>query len=115
LAWLQKLPRRLRVGDCTIVHAAAGDLWRAPVPTADDQTLVDIYDQLGTGAVGYGHIHRPFVRRVTGSLLASATRRSATARACASRGPLESLGPSRHRTTDVADFLRAGRRDGRIG
>jgi hypothetical protein len=69
LAWLHQLPRRLRVGDWAIVHAAPGDLWRAPAPTVDDETLVDIYGQLRTGAVGYGHIHRPFTRRVTGSLL----------------------------------------------
>jgi predicted phosphodiesterase len=69
VGWLQALPERLSVGDWTIVHASPGDLWRAPAPTAEDETLVDVYGPVGTGAVGYGHIHRPFTRKVTGGLL----------------------------------------------
>ena len=69
VAWLQRLPAQRRVGDWTILHAAPGDLWRAPPPTADDATLREVYAPLGTSAVGYGHIHRPFVRHAERDLL----------------------------------------------
>ena len=69
VAWLQQLPAQRRVGEWTILHAAPGDLWRAPPPTADAATLTEVYAPLGTGAVSYGHIHRPFVRRPDGQLL----------------------------------------------
>jgi hypothetical protein len=46
------------------VHAAPGDLWRAPMPDASDSDLDATYRPLGTDAVAYGHIHRPFHRAV---------------------------------------------------
>jgi predicted phosphodiesterase len=69
IAWLRRLPAQRRVGDWTILHAAPGDLWRAPPPTADEATLTEVYAPLGTSAACYGHIHRPFVRRPDGQLL----------------------------------------------
>jgi predicted phosphodiesterase len=69
VAWMQRLPAQRRVGGWTILHAAPGDLWRAPSPSADAASLAEVYAPLGTGAVSYGHIHRPFVRRADRGLL----------------------------------------------
>jgi predicted phosphodiesterase len=62
LAWLAKLPAERRLGGLSIVHAAPGNLWRAPMPDADDAELRDTYWTLDAACVVYGHIHRPFVR-----------------------------------------------------
>src|SRR3954468_18664226 len=39
IAWLRALPAELRVEGLAIVHASPGDLWRAPMPDADDERL----------------------------------------------------------------------------
>ena len=70
LDWLKRLPRSLRIDSVTVVHAAPGDLWRAPMPDADDETLVSVYGDLRPSAV-YGHIHRPYVRHVDGLTVAN--------------------------------------------
>ena len=62
LDWLRGLPAQERVGDLLVLHAAPGDLWRAPMPDAADDELRAIYGQLSAATVVYGHIHRPFVR-----------------------------------------------------
>jgi putative phosphoesterase len=64
LEWLRALPAERREGDLTLVHASPGDLWRAPPPDAEDSELLSTYGPCGTGIVVYGHIHRPYVRRV---------------------------------------------------
>ena len=71
LELLRQLPTRLRLDDVSLVHASPGDLWRAPVPDASDQELVDCFGDLGTTFVLYGHIHRPFVRCVGDSIIAN--------------------------------------------
>jgi putative phosphoesterase len=72
LAWLRGLPTELRIGDMTIVHAAPGELWRAPMPDADDRELEATYGTLRADTVVYGHIHRPFARAVKGITVANA-------------------------------------------
>lgn len=64
LAWLRELPEQRRDGDLVVLHASPGDLWRAPMPDADDAELHSAYGSLGARLVVYGHIHRPFVRDV---------------------------------------------------
>lgn len=64
LGWLRALPRELRHDDLLLVHAAPTDLWRAPMPDAADEDLVDAYGGRGATVAVYGHIHRPFVRTV---------------------------------------------------
>jgi putative phosphoesterase len=64
IAWLRALPGERRDDDLTLVHASPGDLWRAPGPDADDSELVSTYAPCGTRMVVYGHIHRPYIRRV---------------------------------------------------
>jgi putative phosphoesterase len=69
---LRQLPQRLTLGAVSLVHASPRDLWRAPMPEASDQELVECYGELATTVVLYGHIHRPFVRRVGERIVANA-------------------------------------------
>jgi hypothetical protein len=62
VGWLRELPGEHRDGDLALVHAAPGDLWRAPMPDDRDADLLKIYAELDASLVAYGHIHRPFVR-----------------------------------------------------
>jgi hypothetical protein len=62
LAWLQELPREHREDDFAIVHASPGNLWRAPMPNADDEELATTFGPLGATLAAYCHIHQPFVR-----------------------------------------------------
>jgi putative phosphoesterase len=71
VAWLRDLPREARVDSLAIVHAAPGDLWRAPMPTAPDRELSLTYRPLAANVAVYGHIHRPFVRPMTGMTIAN--------------------------------------------
>jgi putative phosphoesterase len=72
IEWLRSLPAEYRRGDLALVHAQPGDLWRAPMPDADDGELSAVYAGLGAGQVGYGHIHRPFVRELDTLTVANA-------------------------------------------
>jgi predicted phosphodiesterase len=60
--WLRSLPAEHRVGDLALVHASPGDLWRAPMPDADDEELASTYGPLAAPLAAYCHIHQPFVR-----------------------------------------------------
>ena len=72
LAFLRTLPSELQLGDdLLLLHAAPGDLWRAPMPDADDAVFEDTYGALDARIVVYGHIHRPFVRRVGDRVIAN--------------------------------------------
>jgi predicted phosphodiesterase len=70
IAWLRDLPERLDVEPLTVVHAAPGDLWRAPMPDADEDTLTAVYGELRP-RVAYGHIHRPYIRHIDGLTVAN--------------------------------------------
>jgi putative phosphoesterase len=71
ITWLRKLPRELRHDGLLLVHASPTDLWRAPMPTAADEELVEIYGGQSSEVVAYGHIHRPFVRTIGGLTVAN--------------------------------------------
>jgi putative phosphoesterase len=64
MAWLRHLPAELRFENLVLMHAGPGNLWRAPMDTADDAELQSTYAQLNAELVVYCHIHRPFVRKV---------------------------------------------------
>ncbi len=64
IAWLRGLPVERRLGDLVLLHAAPGDLWRAPMPEADDEELSRTYRPLGAPSAVYGHIHRPYTREL---------------------------------------------------
>jgi predicted phosphodiesterase len=64
LRWLEGCPARHAGEGFSLVHASPGDLWRAPMPNASDEELQKMYAPLGSAIVVYGHIHRPYIRRV---------------------------------------------------
>jgi putative phosphoesterase len=72
LAWLRRLPLEWRRDDLLLVHAAPGDLWRAPMPDAPEEELTRVYGGRDAGLVVYGHIHRPYVRQLGGLTVANA-------------------------------------------
>jgi predicted phosphodiesterase len=69
LAWLGTLPRIQTHGPLALVHASPESLWRAPTPEADDAELESTYGPLGRTTVVYAHVHRPFVREVSGMVV----------------------------------------------
>jgi putative phosphoesterase len=69
LGWLRTLPAEQLVEGVLVVHASPGDLWRAPMPDADDDELERTYHRTDVQTIVYGHIHRPFVRRAGAGLL----------------------------------------------
>ena len=70
--WLQSLPAEHREGDLALVHASPGDLWRAPMPNADDEELASTYGPLAAPLAAYCHIHQPFVRVLDNLIVANA-------------------------------------------
>jgi predicted phosphodiesterase len=66
LAWLHTLPLRQTYGQMALVHASPGNCWRAPAPEASDAELKSVYAPLGQPIAIYGHIHRSFIRRLSG-------------------------------------------------
>jgi len=64
LRWLEGFPEQYSGEGFSLVHASPGDLWRAPMPNASDEELQRTYGPLDARVVVYGHIHRPYVRRV---------------------------------------------------
>jgi predicted phosphodiesterase len=71
IAWLQALPRVQRHGPLALVHASPDSCWRAPLPEATDAELASVYVPLGQPVAVYGHIHRPYIRSVTGMVVAN--------------------------------------------
>jgi diadenosine tetraphosphatase ApaH/serine/threonine PP2A family protein phosphatase len=71
VTWLRQLPAQQRVADLVLVHAAPGDLWRAPLPDAEDEELLAVYEPLDAATTVYGHIHRPFTRTLTNFAVAN--------------------------------------------
>jgi predicted phosphodiesterase len=71
LGWLQRLADEYCEEDLSVLHASPSDLWRAPMPDDHDDKLVAKYEQCDHAVVVYGHIHRPFVRRLAGFTVAN--------------------------------------------
>jgi putative phosphoesterase len=66
LQWLKQLPPELRHQGTVLLHASPGNIWKAPMDTADDAVLAETYSGLNAKIVAYCHIHRPFVRQLGG-------------------------------------------------
>lgn len=64
LRWLEGLPLLYSQENLSVVHASPDDLWRAPMPNASDDELQTTYSSLGAQIAVYGHIHRPYIRRL---------------------------------------------------
>jgi putative phosphoesterase len=62
--WLRALPMCLKEQDIGVVHARPDDCWRSPDAEATDEELLTTYATLKSRVVVYGHIHRPYVRRL---------------------------------------------------
>jgi putative phosphoesterase len=71
LRWLETLPKQYSGEGFSLVHASPGDLWRAPMPDASDDELRNTYASLAAQIVVYGHIHRPYIRRLQGMTVAN--------------------------------------------
>ncbi len=64
LEWLRGLPRVHLLDEVALVHASPADFWRCPGIDATDQMLRGTYESLGRLVTVYGHLHRPFVRKM---------------------------------------------------
>jgi predicted phosphodiesterase len=71
LRWLEGLSSVYSQPGFSLVHASPNDLWRAPMPDASDDELHSTYASLRAPIVVYGHIHRPFLRRLQGMTVAN--------------------------------------------
>ena len=64
LRWLEGLPYLHSQEGFSLVHASPADCWRAPMANASDEELRSTYASLRAPIVVYGHIHRPYIRRL---------------------------------------------------
>jgi predicted phosphodiesterase len=71
LTWLRGLPRVQQHPPMALVHASPESLWRAPAPEATDAELESVYAPLGQPIAIYGHIHRAYIRSVSGTIVAN--------------------------------------------
>ena len=71
LRWLETLPHRHSVEGVTVIHASPNNLWRASSDEASDEELQTTYGSLDCPVVVYGHIHRPYVRRLDSMTVAN--------------------------------------------
>ena len=71
LAWLRGLPRMQVHAPMALVHASPESPWRAPAPEVSDAELEAVYAPLGQPVAVYGHIHRAYVRSLSGMTVAN--------------------------------------------
>ena len=71
LAWLRGLPLTQIHGPMALVHASPDSPWRSPAPEASDAELDSVYRLLGQPIAIYGHIHRSYIRTVSGMIVAN--------------------------------------------
>jgi putative phosphoesterase len=71
IEWLKSHPQMQRSGPVALVHASPNDLWKAPLPDANDEELSSVFKPLDAPLAVYGHIHRPYVRELSGITVAN--------------------------------------------
>jgi len=71
LAWLRGMPRMQMHGPMALVHASPESAWRAPAPEAGDTELESVYSPLVQPIAIYAHIHRSYIRSVSGTIVAN--------------------------------------------
>lgn len=64
IGWLRGLSRVQVQPPMILMHASPESLWQAPTPEVTDSELEASYGSLGLPIVIYGHIHRPYIRRL---------------------------------------------------
>ena len=69
--WLKSLPLRYANEFVAVVHAGPDDCWKSPMLEATDEELESVYGPLNAPIVAYGHIHRPFIRRLRSFIVAN--------------------------------------------
>jgi putative phosphoesterase len=69
LAWLRGLQCTQIHSPVALVHARPESLWRAPSPEAADAELEQVYGPLGQAVAVYAHIHRSYIRSVSGMMV----------------------------------------------
>jgi putative phosphoesterase len=69
ISWMRGLPRVQIHDRFALVHASAESAWRSPGAEASDAELEAAYAPLGRPVVIYGHIHRPFIRKIAAGLV----------------------------------------------
>jgi len=72
LAWLGELPRAQMRGPVALVHASPDSPWRCPMPEATDAELEAVYRPLGRSVAVHGHLHRSYIRSLSGMVVANA-------------------------------------------
>lgn len=63
--WLAALPRVVIHPPIALVHATPASAWSSPPTGAANADLESTYSSLGQPVAVYGHIHHPFVRRLS--------------------------------------------------
>ncbi|MSV28124.1 MAG: metallophosphoesterase [Bryobacterales bacterium] len=71
LAWLRALPRIQIRSPAALVHASPESAWRAPLPEASDAELQSVYSPLGRPITVHAHVHRSYIRSVSGMIVAN--------------------------------------------
>lgn len=71
LAWLCGLPRNQIHGPMALVHASPESPWRAPTAEASDAKLESVFEPLRQPIAVYAHVHRPYIRSVSGMIVAN--------------------------------------------
>jgi predicted phosphodiesterase len=71
LAWLRGLPRIQIHRPMALVHASLESPWRAPAPESSDAELESVYGSLGQPVAVYAHVHRSYIRSVSGMIVAN--------------------------------------------
>lgn len=64
IRWLGELPRVQIQNPFAVVHASPESSWQAPGPKASDDELESVYAPLEMPITIYGHIHRPYIRKL---------------------------------------------------
>ena len=71
LAWMRALPRIHIQGLVALVHASPESAWRAPMPEASDAELQSVYSPIGRPITVHAHVHRSYIRSVSGMMVAN--------------------------------------------
>jgi predicted phosphodiesterase len=71
LAWMRHLPRIQIHAPMALVHASPDNPWRAPALEASDEELERVYSPLGQPIAIYAHIHRSYIRSISGMIVAN--------------------------------------------
>ena len=67
LSWLHALRRMQIQGPLALLHGIPESVWHAPMREATDAELELSYEVVKQPVIIYGHIHKPFIRRIEDS------------------------------------------------